>query len=92
MLFLVTRPEPDGSKLKAMIEAGGAIAEPLMEAVPADAISGLDGVSAIVDRRNGLRALACPHLKALTLPVRRRTRYGGRGAPARFERSRWADR
>jgi uroporphyrinogen-III synthase len=75
MLFLVTRPEPDGSKLKAMIEAVGheAIAEPLMETeLLPDEIGELDGVSAIVaTSRNGLRALAhSPHLRqALSLPL-----------------------
>ncbi len=75
MLFLVTRPEPDGSKLKAMLEDAGheAIVEPLMEAefLP-EAIDSLDGVTALIaTSRNGLRALALsPHLReATTLPL-----------------------
>lgn len=75
MLFLVTRPEPDGSKLKAMIEDAGheAIVEPLMapEYLP-DEINDLDGVSAIVaTSRNGLRALALsPYLRdAVAIPL-----------------------
>ncbi len=75
MLFLVTRPEPDGSKLKTMIEAAGheAIVEPLMtpELLP-EAIDNLDGVSAIVaTSRNGLRALGhSPFLRdALAIPL-----------------------
>lgn len=75
MLFLVTRPEPDASKLKSMIEDAGheAIIEPLMSAefLP-DAIDGLEGVAALVaTSRNGLRALALsPYLReAVSLPL-----------------------
>lgn len=75
MLFLVTRPEPDGSKLKAMIEAldHEAIVEPLMEAeLLPDAIDSLEGVAAVVaTSRNGLRALShSPYLRdAIALPL-----------------------
>lgn len=75
MLFLVTRPEPDASKLKAMIESldHEAIVESLMEPefLPG-AIEDLGGVAALVaTSRNGLRALALsPHLRqALTIPL-----------------------
>ena len=75
MLFLVTRPEPDGSKLKTMIESLGheAIVEPLMEPefLPG-AIEDLNGVTALIaTSRNGLRALALsPHLRdALGIPL-----------------------
>jgi uroporphyrinogen-III synthase len=75
MLFLVTRPEPDASKLKALIENAGleAIVEPLMTAefLP-EALDGLDGVSALVaTSRNGLRALShSPFLQdALRIPL-----------------------
>jgi uroporphyrinogen-III synthase len=75
MLFLVTRPEPDGSKLKAMVEAAGyeAVLEPLMrpELLP-QAIESLEGVTAVVaTSRNALRALArSVHLhQALAIPL-----------------------
>lgn len=75
MLFLVTRPEPDGSKLKTMIESLGheAVLEPLMapELMP-QAIESLDGVTALVaTSRNGLRALShSPYLPdALAIPL-----------------------
>ena len=62
MLFLVTRPEPDGGKLKAQIESVGqeAFVEPLMEAeLLPEAIEDLDGVTAIIaTSRNALRALS----------------------------------
>ena len=52
MLFLVTRPEPDGSKLKAMIEAldHEAIVDPLMEVefLP-EAIDSVEGIAALAD-------------------------------------------
>ena len=75
MLFLVTRPEQDGSRLKTMIESldHEAIVEPLMEPeyLP-EAIEDLDGVAALVaTSRNGLRALALsPFLRdALSIPL-----------------------
>ena len=62
MLFLVTRPEPEGSKLKGLIENLGyeAVVEPLMEAeLLPEAIDDLDGVSALIaTSRNALRSLS----------------------------------
>ena len=76
MRVLVTRPEPDGLKLKGLIEAHGdhsAAVEPLMRVVnrafdPAD----LDGVTALIaTSRNALRALrnspALPDMRKLRL-------------------------
>jgi uroporphyrinogen-III synthase len=75
MLFLVTRPEPDGSKLKAMIDAldHDAVVEPLMEVefLP-HAIDSVDSIAAIIaTSRNGLRALSqSPYLRdALAIPL-----------------------
>lgn len=75
MLFLVTRPEPDGGKLKDLIESVGqeAVVEPLMEAeLLPQAIDDLDGVTAIIaTSRNALRALSqSPYLHdALAIPL-----------------------
>ncbi|MFN3745789.1 MAG: uroporphyrinogen-III synthase [Hyphomicrobiaceae bacterium] len=75
MLFLVTRPEPEGTKLKSQIEALGheAVVEPLMEAeLLPEAIESLDGVMALIaTSRNALRALSqSPYLHdALAIPL-----------------------
>lgn len=75
MLFLVTRPEPEGSKLQARIEDLGqeAVLEPLMEAeLLPEAIDGLDGVTALIaTSRNALRALSqSPYLHdAVAIPL-----------------------
>jgi len=75
MLFLVTRPEPEGSKLKGLIEELGheAIVEPLMEAeLMPEAIDDLDGVTALIaTSRNALRALSqSPYLHdAVAIPL-----------------------
>jgi uroporphyrinogen-III synthase len=75
MLFLVTRPEPDGGKLKDLIESVGheAFVEPLMEAeLLPEAIDDIDGVTAIIaTSRNALRALSqSPYLHdALAIPL-----------------------
>ncbi len=75
MLLLVTRPEPEGDKLKGQIEAIGheAVVEPLMEAeLLPEAIDDLDGVAAIVaTSRNALRALSqSPYLHdAVAIPL-----------------------
>ncbi len=75
MLFLVTRPEPESTKLKGLIEELGheAVVEPLMEAelIP-EAIDDLDGVTAIIaTSRNALRALSqSPYLHdAVAIPL-----------------------
>lgn len=75
MLVLVTRPEPEGTKLKGQIEAIGheAVVEPLMEAeLLPEAIDDLDGVAAIIaTSRNALRALSqSPYLHdAVAIPL-----------------------
>jgi uroporphyrinogen-III synthase len=75
MLFLVTRPEPEGTKLKGLIETLGqdAVVEPLMEAeLLPEAIENLDGVAALIaTSRNALRALAqSPYLHdAVAIPL-----------------------
>jgi uroporphyrinogen-III synthase len=75
MLFLVTRPEPDGGKLKDLIESVGheAFVEPFMEAeLLPEAIDDIDGVTAIIaTSRNALRALSqSPYLHdALAIPL-----------------------
>jgi uroporphyrinogen-III synthase len=75
MLLLVTRPEPEGTKLKDQIEAIGheAVVEPLMEAeLLPEAIDDLHGVAAIIaTSRNALRALSqSPYLHdAVAVPL-----------------------
>jgi uroporphyrinogen-III synthase len=75
MLLLVTRPEPESTKLKGQIEAIGheAVVEPLMEAeLLPEAIDDLDGVAAIIaTSRNALRALSqSPYLHdAVAVPL-----------------------
>lgn len=75
MLVLVTRPEPEGSRLKEHIEALGyeAVVEPLMEAeLLPEAVEDFDGVSALIaTSRNALRSLAqSPYLQdALPIPL-----------------------
>lgn len=75
MLFLVTRPEPEGDKLKALIEEIGqeAIVESLMELeLLPEAIEDLEGVAAIIaTSRNALLSLSqSPHLRdALAIPL-----------------------
>lgn len=75
MLLLVTRPEPEGTKLKGQIEAIGheAVVEPFMEAeLLPEAIDDLDGVAAIIaTSRNALRALSqSPYLHdAVAIPL-----------------------
>ncbi len=75
MRVLVTRPEPDGLKLKGMIEARGheAVVEPLLRVSfeDCDPID-VEGVTALIaTSRNGLRALsgtmALPQARALTV-------------------------
>jgi uroporphyrinogen-III synthase len=75
MLFLVTRPEPEGDKLKGQIEAIGqeAVVEPLMEAeLLPEAIDDLNGIVALIaTSRNALRALSqSPYLHdAVAIPL-----------------------
>ncbi|MBN9266058.1 MAG: uroporphyrinogen-III synthase [Hyphomicrobium sp.] len=75
MLFLVTRPEPESTKLKGLIEELGheAVAEPLMEAeLMPEAIDDLEGVTALIaTSRNALRALSqSPYLHdAVAIPL-----------------------
>ena len=75
MLFLVTRPEPEGDKLKGQSEAIGqeAVVEPLMEAeLLPEAIDDLNGIVALIaTSRNALRALSqSPYLHdAVAIPL-----------------------
>jgi len=75
MLLLVTRPEPEGTKLKGQIEAIGheAVVEPLMEAeLLPEAVDDFDGVAALIaTSRNALRALSqSPYLHdAVAIPL-----------------------
>ncbi len=75
MFFLVTRPEPEGTKLKGLLEELGheAVVESLMEAdLMPEAIDDLDGVTALIaTSRNALRSLAqSPYLHdALAIPL-----------------------
>jgi uroporphyrinogen-III synthase len=61
MHILVTRPEPEGSRMKAQLEAAGheVTLDPLLQIAPLDMeASAFDGAQAlIVTSRNGLRAL-----------------------------------
>jgi uroporphyrinogen-III synthase len=75
MHILVTRPEPEGSRMKAQLEAAGhrVTLDPLLQIEPvAIDASAFEGAQALIaTSRNGLRALGrSPALgAALTLPV-----------------------
>ncbi len=74
MHILVTRPEPEGTKLKAALEAAGhtVLLSPLLNIAFTGEPLDLEGVGALaVTSRNALRALAEHHdrKRALSLPI-----------------------